>query len=272
MLRTANTVAPSFASRQKGRPDALVLTGDLQKRRQSGLITAMRDVCIFGFFKVAKGCALTCALLLSSVLAQSAESEPARHGLLWNRTGLPAVFPLQVRTAAGAEFFMLLSDADTGVPALAGYIKGGRFFKVLVPPGVYTVEFATGPVWQDEQALFGIDSTTMIELPEALGFGVVGLSTKAGHMVDLRQWETDILVQDSFDCQRIRLAKGPRPLPAYDPEATGIGEIKPRRDVIEYPYRAGPARRVERQDKPPIATDYAPYFSRPEYEVRRSPC
>lgn len=253
-------------------PDRLVLTGDLPKARQRGLIADMRDVFKLGFGKVARGCALTGALLLSSVAPQSADSETARHGLMWNKTGLPAVFPLQVRSTSGAEFFMRLSDADTGAPALAGYIEGGRFFKVLVPPGVYTVQFATGPMWQGEQDLFGVNSTTMIELPEPLRFAVVGLSTKAGHVVDLTEWETDILVQDSFVCQRMRLAKGPRPLPAYDPDATRIEEIKPRRDVIEYPYRAGPALGVDPQDKPPIATDYAPYFSRPEFEVRPRPC
>jgi len=218
------------------------------------------------------GCALTCMLFLFSAAPLHATDEAPRHGLIWNKTGLPAVFPLQVRSNAGTDYHMVLTDADTGTPALAGYIEGGQFFKVLVPPGLYTVRFATGHIWRGEQQLFGADETRMINVPSPLRFGVVGLSTKAGHVLDIREPDTGVLVQDSFDCRRIRLTKGPRPLPAYDPDAARVAEIKPEQDLIEYPYRSGPLRGADRQDTPPIATDYAPYFSRPEYEVRRSPC
>lgn len=201
-----------------------------------------------------------------------AESERPRHGLMWNKTGLPAVFPLQIRSNAGADYYLLLTDAETDMPALAGFIEGGRFFKVLVPPGLYTVQLATGPLWQGEQELFGATDTRTITAPTPLRFAVVGVSTKAGHVIDLRDQDAGVLVQDSFLCRRITLVKSPRPLPAYDARAARTPYIKPERDLIEYPYRTGPPRRTAEQDKPPIPTDYAPYFSRPEYEVRRSPC
>ena len=64
-----------------------------------------------------------------------------KPGLIWNRSGLPAVFPLQVKTLSGRDFVLTLVDEDTRLEALAAYIVGGAFFKVLVPPGTYTLRF-----------------------------------------------------------------------------------------------------------------------------------
>ncbi|OED49807.1 hypothetical protein AB838_05305 [Rhodobacteraceae bacterium (ex Bugula neritina AB1)] len=109
-----------------------------------------------------------------------------RAGLLWNRTGLPAVFPLQVKTPAGADYFLTLTDQKTGEDALAAFIKGGAFFKVLVPPGLFVLRFASGKEWQGEDALFGPD-TRHFEMPEPLEFAVRGIGGKAGHVVTLRR-------------------------------------------------------------------------------------
>ncbi|KIN75189.1 hypothetical protein Z945_18 [Sulfitobacter noctilucae] len=118
----------------------------------------------------------------------SAQEVPkARHGLMWHRTGLPAVFPLQVRTPVGSDFYLMLRDQKTREPALAAYIKGGRFFRVLVPPGTFDLRFAYGADWQGEAALFGPgDRTRFIDLPEALTFKLRNSTTKGGHIVDLR--------------------------------------------------------------------------------------
>lgn len=61
-------------------------------------------------------------------------AETLSEGLMWNRTGLPAVFPLQVDTVPGNNYVMRLSDPATGVDLLAAYVIGGKFFRVLVPP------------------------------------------------------------------------------------------------------------------------------------------
>lgn len=50
---------------------------------------------------------------------------------------------------------MTLLDAETGEAALAAYIRGGAFFRVLVPPGACRLLFATGKVWQRKASLFG---------------------------------------------------------------------------------------------------------------------
>lgn len=108
-------------------------------------------------------------------------------GLMWNRTGLPAVFPLQMKTTPGADYLVILTDAETETDVLAAYAKGGAFFRVLVPPGRYAVRIHYGSDWQGEERLFGTGPDTgLVTLPEPLRFGVRGLGTKSGHLVDLR--------------------------------------------------------------------------------------
>lgn len=108
-------------------------------------------------------------------------------GLMWNRSGLPAVFPLQVKTSEGPDYFLTLIDEKTGKAVLAAFVVGGAFFKVLVPPGTFTLRFATGEDWQGEKQQFGPGTQTRrFDLPKPLTFAIRGASTKAGHLVDLR--------------------------------------------------------------------------------------
>lgn len=120
---------------------------------------------------------------------------PILSGLIWNRTGLPAVFPLQVKTPAGENYFLKLVNERTKSEAIAAFIVGGSFFKVLVPPGTYTLQFSFGNVWQGEEHLFGSGANTeTFELQQALTFQLRGGRTKAGHLVDL----TDMLEHQPF--------------------------------------------------------------------------
>lgn len=66
-------------------------------------------------------------LMLGATVAQAGGDVP-RQGLMWNRTGLPAVFPLQVKTRPGQNYVLLLSDAQTNEDVLAAYISGVPFF------------------------------------------------------------------------------------------------------------------------------------------------
>ncbi len=134
--------------------------------------------------------AVVLGILPFVAVAQTATDPPAepRVGLMWQHTGLPAVFPLQVKTRSGVSYYLLLKDADTDAPALAAFIKGGVFFKVLVPPGRFRVTVFSGVKWQNEIALFGKGAlTTVLELPDPLIFEARGLATKAGHLIDLTQ-------------------------------------------------------------------------------------
>lgn len=170
-------------------------------------------------------------LLLGGVapLARATAGTPAHApaGLMWNRTDLPAVFPLQVKTPAGNDYMLTLIDADTGDAALAAYIRGGAFFKVLVPPGTFRLRFATGDVWQGEQALFGPgDRTRVFELREPLTFETRGLGVKAGHVVDLTLrvpgQRAAVTVKDQLICQSFR------------PQFPSSGTTFPRPPALRY--------------------------------------
>ena len=79
-------------------------------------------------------------LRLIALLLTFATSLPAwaqdrpRAGLMWNRSGLPATLPLVVKTTPGRDHVVFLGDDDNG-DIMAGYIRGGDFFRLLVPPG-----------------------------------------------------------------------------------------------------------------------------------------
>ncbi len=179
---------------------------------------------------------LVCAAVLSLVPAdavakgtdgvvQAAGSPPA--GLMWNRTGLPLVFPLQVRSAPGNDYVVTLLDTDTGTPLLAAYIRGGSFFSVLVPPGTFDVTFATGVLWRGEDEQFGPgDSTRRFSLPEPLTFGVKGIGTKAGHIVDITGEAQGEVAQATVGaqsiCQRLERVQGQQRLQKPDTAQGGF--------------------------------------------------
>lgn len=141
-----------------------------------------------------------CMVWLALAVPGGAEERP--EGLLWNRSGLPAGLPLQVKTAAGADYLLYLRDTGTGRDVLAAYLRGGEFFRVLVPPGRYQLHFASGTDWQGEAALFG-PGTRRFVLDPPLAFGA-SVARKAGHLVDLRDLR-DITTRDLAICQRLVL-------------------------------------------------------------------
>lgn len=124
------------------------------------------------------------ALVCLCLAAAPAAAAPT-HGLLWSQSELPLVFPLQVRTAPGRDAYLVLTEVQSGRDVLAAYAEGGRFFRVLVPPGTFRVHVALGRGWQDETALFGPETETYAH-PDALEFGVSGVGRKSGHLLDLR--------------------------------------------------------------------------------------
>lgn len=123
-------------------------------------------------------------------------------GLLWNRSGLPARLPLQIKTAAGADYLLHLRDVQNGRDVLAAYVRGGGFFRVLVPPGRYELQFASGTDWQGEAALFGPGTRRFVLVPP-LTFAA-SVTKKEGHLVDLRDL-ADITTRGFAICQRFVL-------------------------------------------------------------------
>lgn len=162
-------------------------------------------------------------------------------GLMWNRTGLPAVFPLQVKTPPGQDYVLTLIDAGTGDAALAAYVRGGAFFKVLVPPGVFRLRFATGDRWRGEDSLFGRGAKTRVfELPTPLTFETRGLGVKAGHVVTLPEQKpgqgAQARLKDQLVCQSFRL-EFPAPIPSaerQDETGTVLERPRPARDALRF--------------------------------------
>ncbi len=191
-----------------------------------------------------------------TVLAGPATAEAPRPGLMWNRSGLPAVFPLQVRTPPGLDWYVELRPAEgDGAAVLAAYFTGGSFFRVLVPPGTFTLHFASGPGprWAGEGGLFGA-STQRLDLDDPLTFGVRGLGTKAGHSVDLRGLApgTRALLEgvETEGCGPVRSAEveTPRPpapfAPPSGPAASLTAVVGAGNNPVPLPRGAGlPGRR-----------------------------
>ena len=145
-------------------------------------------------------CGVASALVM--VLAASAISAERPEGLMWNRSGLAATLPLQVKTSSGSDFLLELREIDSKKPILAAYIRGGEFFRVLVPTGHYELIFAAGTEWHGETAQFGPDTRRFI-LDPPLTFRAT-VSRKNGHLIDLRDAEA-ITIRDIAICQRIVL-------------------------------------------------------------------
>ena len=151
--------------------------------------------------------ALRCLLAALLVVVQAGLAAAAPpHGLMWAKGDLPRIFPLQVRTPPGRDAYLVLRDAASDRAVLAAYIEGGRFFRVLVPPGTFMLDIAIGADWQGEEALFG-PATAVYAHPEPLEFGITGAGRKSGHLIDLRDAATGIEARsDTLAlCQRYAL-------------------------------------------------------------------
>ncbi|MEQ6249848.1 hypothetical protein ABMC89_13215 [Sulfitobacter sp. HNIBRBA3233] len=182
---------------------------------------------------LARACVALCMVAVIWPCAALAERPAA--GLLWNRTGLPAVFPLLVVTAPGRDYVVELTDAETATPAMAGYIHGGRFFRLLVPPGRFDVTFHAGSGWAGEEMLFGPATQTM-RLEKPLVFRVEDFRTKAGHRIDLRDWapgeRAGLQTRRIALCQTLRLA--PEAPPALTLVPTGPDTEQSAGDAPKY--------------------------------------
>ncbi|QFT58601.1 hypothetical protein FIU94_07135 [Sulfitobacter sp. THAF37] len=169
---------------------------------------------------------------LLAVLATPSRATP-EPGLMWNRSGLPAVFPLQLRTHPGLDYLLMLTPVNEDAAVLAAYARGGEFFRVLVPPGEFEVSIAAGREWQGEKRLFGPD-TRFFNLEAPLTFRVKGLSRRQGHVIDLRRVLEDpeaIETASRSLCQTLRLAPDERWLAVPGPDPDGPDDRIPRYEV-----------------------------------------
>lgn len=158
-----------------------------------------------------------------------AEDRP-RAGLMWNRSGLPATFPLVVKTPAGDDYVLFVADAQDGRAVMAGYIRGGEFFRLLLPPGEWRLRFAHGRDWQGEDDLFGA-GTAWIEPPQPLDFRLLGLDRRRAYVVTLGEGDDGTTLADAradAECQLVLWDSRNRDWPEDGPEdkpGTSAGDL-----------------------------------------------
>lgn len=128
---------------------------------------------------------LTLSLLVFALFSTGASGETPK-GLMWNKSGLPAVFPLIVQTDPGRDYVLLLRDGEIAEPVLAAYAVGGEQLRVLVPPGTFFLQALYGTGWDADQTRFTDAGAGQYDHPDPLTFQVEGLAAKAGHSLDLR--------------------------------------------------------------------------------------
>ena len=181
-------------------------------------------------------------VLIFLLLAEPLRAETRPQGLLWSASELPRTMPLQIKTAPGRDFYLVLRDVASGTDVIGAYARGGEFFRLLVPPGQFELQFAIGEPkdWQGPGELFG-ETTQRLRLDPPLAFGVTGYARKGGHLLDLRN--LDQIAERSLGiCQRL----------ALDPESVSVEPDAPMpgvspRDPYEIPEAKVPKyRKVSR--------------------------
>lgn len=65
------------------------------------------------------------------------------------------VAPLEIHTAAGANYFIKLEDSVTHEPIQTFFVRGGQTIESNVPLGQFVLKYATGNLWCGENDLFG---------------------------------------------------------------------------------------------------------------------
>ncbi len=133
------------------------------------------------------------SVLTVVLLAAAVEAEGASAGVAVEPLGSCGNASLAGQDEPGRRLPASSSRCRTGENVLAAYIRGGEFFRVLVPPGRYELLFASGSDWRGEAALFG-PATQRFELDAPLDFQAK-MSRKDGHLIDLRA-PTDVGVRD----------------------------------------------------------------------------
>lgn len=210
--------------------------------------------------------ALVCLLFAAGGVRAAAPDGGLAHGLLWRDSPLAAVFPLVVRTPAGQDFYLRVEGAETGTAVLAAGITGGRFFRVLVPPGRYRLDIAHGTDWQGEDALFAPGPKAgRLRVETPLDFGVEGLGRKAGHVVTLSRGADgfDVAIKGQAVCQRvttrfIRPGPGETRVPGVDLDG-----------AIPVPGPYNPPRAPDMPPDPAAPLTGAPYLA---YGIRSVVC
>lgn len=198
-----------------------------------------------------------------------AEDRP-RAGLIWNRSGLPATFPLIVKSRPGDDYALFVTDPEDGAEVMAGYVRGGEFFRLLLPPGEWRLRFAHGREWQGEDDLFGAE-TEWIEVPRPLDFRLLGVDRRRAYVVTLGERDGAVAVTDAragVECQLVlwdsENREWPEDMPATGP-ATGPATRPGDVDLLDREGTDDPRRSDRHRSR---LHDPDPYPDRPDLRYR----
>lgn len=92
---------------------------------------------------------------------------------------------LQIITGEnGPNFFLKLLEDNSKKVVLTAFVKAGDTILLQIPPGTYSVKFASGPVWYGTKFLFG-DATNYSRIKDPLIFSIENNQMK-GHSITLK--------------------------------------------------------------------------------------
>jgi len=109
----------------------------------------------------AKSASITKGVSKGYRLSSANEREDATpapdSGVMYRVSKPKKTWPMLQITAdsAGDDFFVKLLDAITQRDVAHLYVRDGEFAQIKLPPGIYTVRYASGAHWYGESRLFG---------------------------------------------------------------------------------------------------------------------
>jgi len=114
----------------------------------------------------------------------------------------PRVARLTIRVSSGANYFVKLDDADTGLPVMSFFISGGSTLHAKVPLGRFTLKYATGELWCGESELFA-PSTVTSRADKTFQFE----RQFTGDGYTLSQWTVELVLQRGGNLRTKRIPR-----------------------------------------------------------------
>lgn len=115
--------------------------------------------------------------------AGHAQPESRLYALYFNGTRPTAPLTI-VSSDTGESHFVVLEDADSGIPVASYFVRAGETMKAAAPLGTFILRYATGKSWCGADQLFGPDTDTGeldiegTETPKPLQFYDTGYSLR----------------------------------------------------------------------------------------------
>jgi hypothetical protein len=91
-------------------------------------------------------------------ITQMATIRP-KNGKIFYSTSKSSIAPIGIKTAdQGYDYYVKLSDVDTGATVKTVYVRSGSSIQTKVPLGKNYLKYATGTQWVGKNCLFGMNT------------------------------------------------------------------------------------------------------------------